>query len=385
MPWRSALPRSALDGSLAALGLVLAGIATWLDPNPVGTTVTGPVWLRAVFPFLLGLPLAWRRAAPSGCVAVVLGAVLLQALVSQDSPEGLELIFCVGAAMYAAGAYAGRDRSVLALVCGALVYVVYAATNADIRTGRAGELWAGAFFGVALIAVWLAGVFVRSRRAEAAAAAQQVAVEEEVRRAVADERARLARELHDVISHNLSVVVVQAAGARAGGAADAATLEKIERSGRESLVEMRRLLGVLRDDGTLPALAPQPGIADLPALTEPLRGSGVPVILAIHGSTAGLSPALGLSVFRIVQEGLTNALKHAGSARIEVSVAIDEEAVTVDVVDDGRGGSVESPGGHGLVGMRERVAMFGGELRTGPVPTGGFAVHARLPRGTGVA
>ena len=385
VPRRSARPRSALDLGLAGIGLVIAGVATWRSPDPVGTSVAGPLWLRVAFPFLLSLPLAWRRSAPSVCVGVVLGAVLLQALVTQNSPEGLELIFCVGTAMYAAGAYAGRDRSVLALVYGALVYVVYAVTNADIRTGRAGEVWAGAFFGVALVAVWLVGVFVRSRRAEAAATAQRVAVEDAVRHAVVDERARLARELHDVISHNLSVVVVQAAGARAGGAADAAALEKIERSGRESLVEMRRLLGVLRHDDTAPALTPQPGIGDLAALTESLRGSGLPVDLTVDGSPDGLPPALALSVFRIVQEALTNALKHAGSARVEVRVAIDETAVTVDVVDDGRGGPAETTGGHGLVGMRERVAMFDGELVAGPRPCGGFAVHARLSRTAGCA
>jgi signal transduction histidine kinase len=370
---------------VAAVGLVLATVAVWVEPDPIGTAVAGPTWLRVVFPFLLAVPLAWRRTAPLGCVVVVFGAVLLQALVTGDSPEGLELIYCMGVAMFGAGAHVARGRSVLALVWGAVVYAVYAATNVDIGTGKASELWAGAFFAIALVAVWLAGVFVRSRRADAVAATREVALQEEVRQAVTGERARLARELHDVISHNLSVVVVQAAGARAAGDVDPSTLEKIERSGRESLVEMRRLLGVLRDDGAGPALDPQPGIGDLPALVESLRSSGVPVELSVDGDPAGLSPTLGLSVFRIVQEALTNTLKHAGPARIEVRVTIDADAVSIDVQDDGRGGPVEGTGGHGLVGMRERVALFDGELRAGTRPDGGFAVQARLRRRAGVA
>jgi signal transduction histidine kinase len=177
---------------------------------------------------------------------------------------------------------------------------------------------------------------------------------------------------------------VQAAGARASGDVDPSTLEKIERSGRESLVEMRRLLGVLRQDDTRPTLAPQPGIADLPAMTESLRGSGVPVELTVLGDAEGLPPALGLSVFRIVQESLTNALKHADASRIQVRVQIDGDGVGVDVVDDGRGGDTEGTTGHGLLGIRERVALFDGELTAGPGPDGGFEVHARLRRKAGI-
>jgi signal transduction histidine kinase len=369
--------------ALAAVGLGLAESVAWTDSeNVVGTPLAGPVWIQVLVPVLIAVPLAWRRRAPLAAVAVVFGALAVQALVTDDSPEGFELMWCLGIALYSAAAYAERGRSVAALVIGVVAFGVYSVRNVDIRSGDPGELWAGGFFGVALVAVWLAGVFVRSRREDAAARARAAALEQEVRQAVTDERARLARELHDVISHNLSAVVVQAAGARATGTADPSTLEKIERSGRESLVEMRRLLGVLRrsDDG--PDLAPQPALSDLPTLATSLTAYGVPVDLTVDGDTRDLSPALELSVYRLVQESLTNVLKHAGPARATVRVEVGPELVTVDVEDDGEGGHVDLHGGHGLVGMRERVAMFGGELTAGPRAGGGFAVHALLHRRT---
>jgi signal transduction histidine kinase len=232
-----------------------------------------------------------------------------------------------------------------------------------------------------VLAWWLLGMFVRHRREVRRGQARALELEAQMREAVDQERARLARELHDVISHNLSVVVVQAAGARAAGTGDPATLEKIERSGRESLVEMRRLLGILRrerDDD--PDLSPQPGITALDALVSGVRAAGVPVELTMAGDLTQLPTVLDLCAYRIVQESLTNVIKHAGPARVRVSVRGDLDAVTIDVEDDGTGHSGQSRVGHGLVGMRERVALFGGELTAGPRTGHGFAVHARLPR-----
>jgi signal transduction histidine kinase len=233
---------------------------------------------------------------------------------------------------------------------------------------------------VLAVGAWLAGMVVRNRRetAELAQAAEA---------ARSDERSRMARELHDIVSHNLSVVVLQAAGAGAQADGDEATLEKIERSGREALVEMRRLLGVLRedrDDGS--PLAPQPGIAQLPELVERVRAAGVAVDLDLDPHAAGLEPALDLSAYRIVQEGLTNALKHAGpDARVTVDIHRDQQRLTISIADDGAGRvPPEAPNssGHGLTGMRERVALLGGELRAGPQPAGGFSVDASLPLGS---
>jgi len=194
----------------------------------------------------------------------------------------------------------------------------------------------------------------------------------------------MARELHDIVSHNLSVVVLQAAGAQAAGSSDTGTLEKIERSGRQALVEMRRLLGVLRQPGEQaagPELAPQPGLAELEALADGVRAAGLPVRLVIDGDPAGLPAAVDISAYRIVQEALTNVLKHAGKASAQVSVGCSADQVLIEVTDDGTGPQAggQAGGGQGLAGMRERVALFGGELTAGPRSGGGFAVRARLP------
>ncbi|HKC29790.1 MAG TPA: sensor histidine kinase [Jatrophihabitans sp.] len=377
------LPRSPLDWLIAIIGLALCEVATWVQPNPISTFVAGPAWMLGVYPVLLAAPLAWRRAAPIAAFTVIMTGVVLQAVVTSDTPEGIHLMYAAGFGIYAAAAYSDRRPAVLGLVIGVAAFGVYSAENRDVRTGKASELWAAAFFGVALVAVWLIGVFVRNRREEAGARLRAIELEREAATAVADERARLARELHDVVAHSLSVVVLQAAGARAAGVVDPTTLEKIERTGRESLVEMRRLLGVLRRADDEPGLEPQPGISRIDELADRVRAAGVPVDVRIDGDRAALPPALDASVYRIIQESLTNVLKHAGRAHATVSVRVDTSAVTIDVIDDGSGPAQDSEGGHGLIGMRERVALFDGELSAGPRPGGGFAVHARLARDNG--
>ncbi len=385
-----AAPAVFVDGGAALAGMALTAVPVWVPAETIGTPVAGPFWFRLLFPLLLAGPLAWRRSAPLAALSVTMATVVAQALLTGDSPEGLELIFVVGLATYSAAAHTPRPRAVAGLAVVAAGYGVYAAENRDIRTGLPSELWAGSFFLVLLLAAWLLGVFLHSRREEQGLRERQSAREEAERRAAEDERARLARELHDVISHTLSVVVVQAAGARASGNAEPATLEKIENSGRESLTQMRRLLGVLRRDAdaseNVAELAPQPGTADLQALTERVGDAGLPVELVLAGDHRELSAALGLSIYRIVQEALTNALKHAGpAARAWVTVGCDPDRVTVEVLDDGAGiahpaADLPAGSGHGLIGMRERVTLFGGRLEAGPRPEGGFAVRAWLPR-----
>jgi signal transduction histidine kinase len=253
-----------------------------------------------------------------------------------------------------------------------------------------------------LVAFLLAGVLVRARRQAARLAARSEALERQAEQAAAAERARIARELHDIIAHHLSVVVLHAAGARACGRADPETLEEIEHSGRQALTETRRLFGVLREPGEQTGRAPQPGISELPELAGSLRAAGLEVSLSIDGDHTALPPAVNVSVYRIVQEALTNVLKHAGPARAEVTVGCADSAVTIEVTDDGPGNPAppavqgagpggtgggsppsaeEVGGGQGLAGMRERVALFGGDLRAGPRPGGGFTVRARLPAG----
>jgi signal transduction histidine kinase len=345
-------------------------------------TVAGPRWLTTPLPLLLALPLFWRRTRPLLVVSLVMAGVLTQAIAPGNSAEGIEMIIAVGVAAYSVAAYSDRRHALAGLAILAAGYTVYALEDRNIQSGRTSELWAGAFFAVAILAAWLIGVFVRTGRERNLIEAQAAARERAAQEAVAEERARLARELHDIVSHNLSVVVLQAGGARAKGEnAPQGTLEKIERSSREALVEMRRLLGVLRENDEEAALAPQPGMGQLEALARTMEAAGLPVELTIEGAKDELPPALDLSVYRIVQEALTNALNHAGPAQARVEIRRRADELTIDVVDDGAGrGSAGSPGtGHGLLGMRERVAMFGGELRAAPRPGGGFAVHARLP------
>jgi signal transduction histidine kinase len=230
-------------------------------------------------------------------------------------------------------------------------------------------------------------VLVRARRQSGALAERNAALERQAERATAAERARIARELHDIVAHHLSVIVLQAAGARASGKAAEAALEKIENSGRQALAETRRLLGVLRDSAEEPGLAPQPGIGELDALAASVRAAGLPVNLVISGDHAAVPAAVDVSVYRIVQEALTNILKHAGRACADVTIGCADEAVTIEITDDGtrEPGNQIPAGGHGLAGMRERASIFGGELHAGPRPGGGFAVRARLPLEDGLS
>jgi signal transduction histidine kinase len=206
---------------------------------------------------------------------------------------------------------------------------------------------------------------------------------------VAEERLRLARELHDVVAHSISVIAVQSGvGAHVANTQPeeaAKALATIEATSRAALTELRRLLGVLRQEGEPEgSLAPVPGLADLDALLAEVAKAGLGVRLRVEGTPSPLPAGVDLSAYRIVQEALTNVVKHAGPARAQVVVGYGDHEVTVEVVDDGRGvaaptGDGRARVGHGLIGMRERVAAFGGDLEVGPGPDGGFRVAARLP------
>src|SRR5581483_8289299 len=221
-------------------------------------SVAGPKWLTAALPLLWALPLAFRRSRPLLATVLVVGGIVLQALASGNSAEGIELILAAGVTAYSVAAYSDRRGGLLGLAAFVVGYGIYALEDRNIRSGRTSELWAGAFFGVGLLAAWLIGIFVRSGRERTALQALAAEHEQAATVAAAEERARLARELHDIVSHNLSVVVLQAGGARAQGEhTSASALEKIEQSSREALVEMRRLLGVLRQDGDGVSFSPQ--------------------------------------------------------------------------------------------------------------------------------
>jgi signal transduction histidine kinase len=219
----------------------------------------------------------------------------------------------------------------------------------------------------------------RERRAQIAERERDLVARE----AVVEERARIARELHDVIAHHVSMIVLQAgAERRVLDAANASThevLETVERTGRSALTEMRRLLGMLRGDAHEP-LMPQPGLRDVPILVTQLREAGLPVELNVEGERQELPTGIELSAYRIVQEALTNALKHAGEARASVNIRYGSDSLELEIADDGAGASAPVPsGGHGLLGMRERVALYGGRLDAGRRPSGGFVVRVLLP------
>jgi signal transduction histidine kinase len=350
------------DVGVAIAGVTLVAVAAWA--TPWGAAVIGPVWLRAVLPLLVGVPLVLRRRAPIIMWIAIWTAIALQYGITGHPPEGLELFVpFVGA--YSLGALVSLRRSA---ICIAVSMVI-------IIAARPGP------YSIPLLAAWLVGVFVHIRGQAASLSARNAVLQQQAEQAAEAERTRIARELHDIVAHHLSVIVLQAAGARASGKAAEATLEKIENSGRQALAETRRLLGVLRDPSEETGLAPQPGVDELDTLADSVRAAGVPVHLVISGDHAELPAAVDVSVYRIVQEALTNVCKHAGHACAGVTIGCTDDAVTIDVTDDGsRQPANPTPaGGLGLAGMRERVAILGGELRAGPRPGGGFAVHARLP------
>jgi signal transduction histidine kinase len=374
------------DAGMGIAGAGLIAIAAWgPPPGLIGTAmVPGPLWLRALLPLLMGAPLVLRRRAPLLMWAVIWAALVLLALLTGNAERGVAFTLVLFAAAYSLGAHATLRRSATALAVTVPV-VAEIASHGGLRLAFHEDQGSAAvaLSLLQLVAFWLAGVFVRDRRQAAWLAARSAALQRQAEQATAAERARIARELHDIIAHHLSVVVLHAAGARASGRADPATLEEIEHSGRQALTETRRLFGVLRDPDEETGRTPQPGISELPALAGNLRASGLEVCLSIDGDHTALPPAVNVSAYRIVQEALTNVLKHAGPARAEVTVDCTDIAVTIEITDDGPGNTAPPAltGGQGLTGMRERVALFGGDLRAGPRPGGGFTVCAWLPAG----
>jgi len=371
----------------AGLGIAAAGliaVAAWGSPRLIGSEViAGPSWLLALLPLLMGVPLVLRRRAPLLMWVAIWAAIGLLSLFENNLLRGVAFTFVLFAAAYSLGAHASFRRAVAGLV---LTVPVVAGLGHKGELGLAFQSQNGhagvvmAF--LQLVAVWLAGVVVHARRRAVELAAQSAASQRQAEQATADERARIARELHDIVGHHLSVIVLQAVGGQASGRPAGPTLKKIENSARQALAETRRLVGVMHQSGEAAGFAPQPGIGELDALAASVRAAGVPVNLVIDGDLAALPAAVDVSVYRIVQEALTNVLKHAGSARADVMVGCAEEAVTIEVTDDGSGAGQPTPaGGHGLAGMRERAAVFGGDLAAGPRPGGGFTVRAWLPLG----
>lgn len=270
----------------------------------------------------------------------------------------------------------------LAIVVGGAVAVVY-----NLPGHSTSSL---VFIPIIFAMSWLAGFAVRERAEQAEAAELRASLAERerdsaTRLAVAEERARIARELHDIVAHSVSVMVLQVGAVRhklpPALAEDAEALRGVERTGRTALAEMRRLLGAMRSEHDDLALAPQPGLERLDALLEEIGRAGLPVRLHVEGEPFPVPQAVDLSAYRIVQEGLTNVLKHAQARSADVTIGYRPDELQIDVRDDGRGRSAVEGLGHGLVGIRERVKIFGGHMTAGPADGGGFALSTRLPLG----
>jgi signal transduction histidine kinase len=365
-----------LDGGIAVVLAAATLWHVWVAPD-----VPGPLWLRVLLPLPLDLALLWRRQAALASLAFVVGAVALQASVGSQAAQGFELSGPLAVGIYSCARYLRLRRALAALLLLAAAIAVNGARDPGI--GTAAQIWADAFWSLAQLALWIVGRFVRARSERGLLAREAALLEQRATAAASEERARIARELHDIVSHNLTVVVTQAAGARAladAGSVVPGPLERIEESGRQALGEMRRLLGVLRQgDGDRGLLAPQPGVAQLPALAESLRTSGLAVELEVADDCRDLEPSLDLSAYRIVQEALTNVLRHAQTTRATVKVAREGELLTIQVLDEGVGAAESVAGGHGLAGIRERVAVFGGRFFAGSREEGGFQVSVELP------
>lgn len=353
---------------MAVAGVTLTALAAWAPAGLTGTAIAGPRWLLALLPLLMGAPLALRRRAPMLMWIAIWAVIALQYGITRYPPQGLEW-FVPFAGAYSLGAHASLRRSAVGL---GISVVMTLAARAGLSV-------------IPLLVFCGVGVLVQARSRAASLAGRNAALQRQAEQAAADERARIARELHDIVAHHLSVIVLQAAGARASGKAADAALEKIENSGRQALVETRRLLGVLREPREEAGLAPQPGIGELDTLAASVRAAGLPVNLVISGDHPNVPAAVDVSVYRIVQEALTNVLKHAGHACADVTISCANEAITIEISDDGtpEPGNRTRADGHGLAGMRERIAIFGGQFCAGPRHAGGFAVQARLPLGDG--
>lgn len=375
--WRERIDPQVADLVLAAALVALAEISI-----AAGYTREGPRGVAMPLALITVGSLAVRRRWPLAMAVVFTVGMVAQAVAGRSFTALWALVVLI-AVVYSIGAHASR-RS--ALIGGALVLAgTWVSTLLDPGASASDR----AFTAPVLVgASWLAGWLVRRHRTQAARLDRlNTELErrraEDLRHAVEQERIHIARELHDVIAHSISVMVVQAGAAEQlsqAGTPALDALRSIRQTGKGALAEMRRLLGVLRPDTAEPSLGPQPGLGDLPELVDRMRAAGMRVELSVSGELPRLQPGPDLAAYRVVQEALTNALKHAAGAAVEVRVGRDAGALCLDVVDDGPAAAASVNGsGHGLIGMRERLLLYGGTLEAGPKAAGGWRVRVRMP------
>jgi signal transduction histidine kinase len=359
---------------------------------------TTALWLSVPAIAILVLPLFARRHFPFAAPAAYW---LIAAALTYLDPLLIPFVGSLGVVGLATAFLLGnlRDNTQagvgLAIVAGSMVMVIDAIPGSQTASQYI-------FITLRFVAAWIAGYALRERSEQAEAAEMRAILAEHEREAaemraihaehereaaariaVAEERARIARELHDIVAHAMSVMVLQVGAVRhklpRALEEDREALGRVEHAGRTALAEMRRLLGAMRREDDSLELSPQPGVDGLDSLLDQVGRAGLPVQLNVDGERFPLPPAIDLSAYRIVQEGLTNALKHAHASHAEVTLGYAPEELRIEVRDDG-GGSATSDGlGHGLVGVRERVKIYGGEMSAGVAPDGGFVLDARLP------
>jgi signal transduction histidine kinase len=363
------------DTLLAAFFLAAGQAEAWTGAQ--ATHRQGPHWAEALGYGLAALALLIRRVHPLRCLLLVCGVLALEFAIF-GAPEGMGLSLIPTVAIYTVANREDRKRALYGLGAAAALGVAWLALD-PVIVRPIQYVQASAYLSIWLIA-WLLGAYLRTRRLYKAGLVRER--QERELTAVAEERNRIARELHDVVGHSVSLMTVQASAVRRlmrpDQAKERAALETVEAAGREALTEMRRMVGVLRSGEDAPNLAPPPTLDQLGGLADTFRRAGLDVVMESDGEPVPLPPGLDLTAYRLVQEALTNTLRHAEATRVAVCIRYGEQALLLTVRDDGSGPN-GSPPGTGLLGMRERVAVYGGTLTAGAAAGGGFELRAELP------
>jgi signal transduction histidine kinase len=367
------------DAALVAAMLLLSQAEAW--GGAFSSERIGPHWALAMAYAICAVALFFRRRHPLA-VALVIAAVLAADFAAFGDAEGIGVFLMPLFSAYALGVGDSHRRGLIGLAALLAMGTVWDALDPS-DDGKLTEHIGQAIWLLPWIIAFLFGLYWRQRRLNLEQAARQHA--ERAERAVAEERTRIARELHDAIGHSVAVMTVQTSAVRrllhGDQDKERAALETVEATGREAMSEMRKIVGVLRSADEAQDLAPPPSLAQLGSLAGKFRQAGLTVDVEIAGDIAAVAPGLSATVYRVVQESLTNTLKHAAARRVRVAIECRADRLEITVTDDGRGGAADPAKGNGLTGMRERVRVYGGTLLAGPGAGGGFTVHAVLPVG----
>jgi signal transduction histidine kinase len=381
--WQS--DRGRLVHYVVALALAIYLVVEFATMEDIiGTPVDPHGWLVALA-VVAAVGLVLSRDLPFFGPLLTAGALAASVAVAERPEDlaetGAPFVIAVLFLPWCFATYNQRDRAIAGLLVMELL-------GAWVNLQWDGGFWDFFFIGLFMGLSWTVG-FVLNRRAEQTrelaerAARLEGEQREAASRAVAEERQRIARELHDVIAHSVSVMTVQTGAVRRllrpDQEKERQALATVEATGREALTEMRRLVGLLREQGSMPEFSPQPGLRTMNALLDTVRSAGLPVDLEVDGTPRELPAGVDLAAYRVVQEALTNALKYGGTAHAWVSLHWRDDELELEVANDGKGDGDGSGGGHGLAGMRERVSLYGGTLDSGPRDGGGYVVRARLP------